>query len=127
MEKGFSRRDFLKFGAAGAAGAAAISLAGCSPATSGEGAGTQAAEGVINSSEAVIKLTDAMPKWSFMVAPEPISDDKITETIENDIIVVGAGMAGLTTAVAAAEKGRERHPVFGLERSHFSWRLELRT
>ena len=105
MEKGFSRRDFLKFGAAGAAGAAAISLAGCSPATSGEGAGTQAAEGVINSSEAVIKLTDAMPKWSFMVAPEPISDDKITETIENDIIVVGAGMAGLTTAVAAAEKG----------------------
>lgn len=37
--------------------------------------------------------------------PEPIPDDKITETIENDIIVVGAGMAGLTTAVAAAEKG----------------------
>ena len=79
MEKGFSRRVFLKFGAAGAAGAAAIGLAGCSPATSGEG-GTQAAEGVINSSEAVIKLTDAMPKWSFMAAPEPISDDKITET-----------------------------------------------
>ncbi|WP_297632046.1 FAD-dependent oxidoreductase, partial [uncultured Slackia sp.] len=105
MEKGFSRRDFLKFGAAGAAGAAAIGLAGCSPAASGEGASTQAAEGVINSSEAVIKLTDAMPKWSFMVAPEPIPDDKITETIENDIIVVGAGMAGLTTAVAAAEKG----------------------
>lgn len=71
MKKGFSRRDFLKFGAAGAAGAAAIGLAGCSPAASGEGASTQAAEGVINSSEAVIKLTDAMPKWSFMVAPSP--------------------------------------------------------
>lgn len=69
MKKGFSRRDFLKFGAAGAAGAATIGLVGCSPATSGEGTGAQAAEGAINSSEAVIKLTDTMPKWSFMVAP----------------------------------------------------------
>lgn len=105
MKNGFSRRDFLKFGAASAAGAAALGLAGCSPATSGEETAAQATEGVINSSDAVIKLTDAMPKWSFMVAPDPISEDKIAETIENDIIIVGAGMSGLTTAVAAAEKG----------------------
>ena len=40
-----------------------------------------------------------------MAPPAPIPEDEITETIENDIIVVGAGMSGLTTAVAAAEQG----------------------
>ena len=46
-----------------------------------------------------------MPKWSFMIPPDPIAEDKIEETIENDIIVVGGGMSGFTTAVSAAEKG----------------------
>lgn len=112
----FSRRDFLKLGAVGAAGAAAAAgLAACSPAgntgsgsTGGSGAGSgsaAAAEGTVSTNDVVIKLGDQMPKWSFMVPPEPIPADQITETKENDIIVVGAGMSGLTTAVAAAEKG----------------------
>ena len=37
MNKGFSRRDFLKFGAVGAAGAAAAGLAGCAPAAEKQG------------------------------------------------------------------------------------------
>jgi succinate dehydrogenase/fumarate reductase flavoprotein subunit len=111
----FSRRDFLKLGAVGAAGAAAAAgLAACSPAGntgsgstggSGAGSGNAAAEGTVSTNDVVIKLGDQMPKWSFMVPPEPIPADQITETKENDIIVVGAGMSGLTTAVAAAEKG----------------------
>ena len=112
----FSRRDFLKLGAVGAAGAAAAAgLAACSPAGntgsgstggSGSGSGSAAAgEGAVSTNDVVIKLGDQMPKWSFMVPPEPIPADQITETKENDIIVVGAGMSGLTTAVAAAEKG----------------------
>ena len=106
--QGFSRRDFLKFGAVGAAGAAAAGIVGCSPSggSSGDGVASSASSsGVVNSSDAVIKLTDAMPKWSFMVPPAPIPDDQISETIENDIIVVGGGMAGFTTAVSAAEQG----------------------
>ena len=101
----FSRRDFLKLGAVGAAGAAAAAgLAACSPAGN-TGSGSAAAEGTVSTNDVVIKLGDKMPTWSFMVPPEPIPADQITETKENDINVVGAGMSGLTTAVAAAEKG----------------------
>ena len=112
--RGFSRRAFLKLGAVGAAGAAAAGLAGCAPSgsggaadgaasgTAGSGAG---ADGAISSSEAVIKLTDAMPTWSFMIPPDPVDENEIGETIENDIIVVGSGMSGFTTAVSAAEQG----------------------
>ena len=112
--RGFSRRAFLKLGAVGAAGAAAAGLAGCAPSgsggaadgaasgTAGSGAG---ADGAIGSSEAVIKLTDAMPTWSFMIPPDPVDENEIGETIENDIIVVGSGMSGFTTAVSAAEQG----------------------
>lgn len=108
----FSRRDFLKLGAVGAAGAAAAGLAACSSA-GGSGAGgssaanngAAAAESTVSTNDTVLKLGDKMPTWSFMVPPEPIPADQITETKENDIIIVGAGMSGLTTAVAAAEKG----------------------
>ena len=104
----FSRRDFLKFGAVGAAGAAAAGIVGCTPsggATDEAKAASPAMDGAINSSDAVLKLTDGMPKWSFMIPPEPVPDDQITETVENDIIVVGGGMSGFTTAVSAAEQG----------------------
>ena len=108
----FSRRDFFKLGALVAAGAAAAGLAGCAPAADKAAAGSDAAgaadasaEGAVSTNDVVIKLGDTLPKWSFMVPPAPIPEDEITETIENDIIVVGAGMSGLTTAVAAAEQG----------------------
>ncbi len=107
----FSRRDFFKLGAVGAAGAAAAGLAGCAPAADKAAAGSDAAgaadasaEGAVSTNDVVIKLGDTLPKWSFMVPPAPIPEDEITETIENDIIVVGAGMSGLTTAVAAASR-----------------------
>lgn len=109
-QQGFSRRDFLKFGAVGAAGAAAAGIVGCTPSGGSPddakvSAAAASSDGAINSSDAVLKLTDGMPKWSFMIPPEPISDEQITETIENDIIVVGGGMSGFTTAVSAAEQG----------------------
>lgn len=103
-DHGFSRRDFLKVGAAGAAGAAALGLAGCS-APKGTEKQSSGTSGAVDSGDAVLKLTDGMPKWSFMVAPDPIDESSIEETKENDIIVVGGGMSGFTTAVAAAEKG----------------------
>lgn len=104
--RGFSRRDFLKFGAVGAAGAAAAAgLAGCAAPASKEGDASASASGVMESSDAVLKLKDGMPKWSFMIPPEPIADDRIVETVENDIIVVGGGMSGFTMAVSAAENG----------------------
>jgi succinate dehydrogenase/fumarate reductase flavoprotein subunit len=92
-------------GALGAAGAAAAGLAGCASPSGSKKTEATTAAGEVASSDAVLKLDSGMPKWSFMVAPDPIADSAITETIEDDIIIVGGGMSGFTTAVSAAEKG----------------------
>lgn len=86
-EKGISRRDLFKLGgltAAGIAGAGA--LAGCSTGattTTGETAGALAP--------------------SFFNAPAAITS--VNETKEYDIVVIGAGAAGVPCALSAAESG----------------------
>jgi succinate dehydrogenase/fumarate reductase flavoprotein subunit len=44
-------------------------------------------------------------KWAFEIAPDPVPEDQIAETVEADVIVVGAGMSGLVSAVSCAEGG----------------------
>lgn len=44
-------------------------------------------------------------KWSFEIPPEAITDDQITNTYTADIVVVGAGLAGLCTACSALDAG----------------------
>ncbi len=46
-------------------------------------------------------------KWSFEIPPAPIPEDQISETIEHDIIVIGAGMSGLCCAVSAQYYGAD--------------------
>ena len=46
-------------------------------------------------------------KWEFEIPPAPIADDEIAETVECEIVVVGAGFSGLVTALAAAENGAQ--------------------
>ena len=89
------RRDFVKRSAGiGAAGIAAGSLAGMRVASADASAPI---EGISHSA-----LDD---KWSFEIAPDPIGEDVIDETIEADVVVVGAGVSGLVTACSAAEEG----------------------
>ncbi|MBR2835154.1 MAG: FAD-dependent oxidoreductase [Coriobacteriales bacterium] len=92
MSKNMSRRSFLQ--GAGAAAAAATM-----------GAGTAFAAGAPVAEDYVISLKNGLPKWSFEIPPAPISDDEIAEVIEDDIIVVGAGMSGMCCAASAAESG----------------------
>lgn len=94
----FSRRDFFKLGAVGAAGARCCRPGGMRP-------GRRQGRGRIRCRRCRRcerrrcrqhqrrrhQAGDTLPKWSFMVPPAPIPEDEITETIENDIIVVGAG------------------------------------
>lgn len=72
------------------------------------GAGALAA-GVLTSSalaeEGAAADAPASSTPSFMVAPDPIADDQISQTIEADVIVIGAGTAGLCAALSAAEGG----------------------
>ena len=88
-----SRRDFLKGAVAGVASAAAMSV-------------LPAAAMAENDEELVMTAAKSLEtKWSFEIAPAPIPDDQIAEVIEDEVIVVGAGMSGLTTCYSAQKNG----------------------
>ena len=93
---GMSRRSFLKGAAATVAGAAAISAMGMPAST------VKAEEDDVMTAEKWLET-----KWSFEIPPEPIADDMITKEYTADIVVVGAGIAGLCTAVKAKEDGAD--------------------
>ncbi|HTY61247.1 MAG TPA: FAD-dependent oxidoreductase [Acidobacteriota bacterium] len=44
-------------------------------------------------------------KQSWEIAPPPIPESEIKNTVTTDVVVVGAGIAGITTALSAAEGG----------------------
>ena len=88
-EKTISRRSFLAGLTATGALAATSALAGCAPSASGETGSTGKA--------------DAGTAASWRDKPEPITD--IAETLEADIVVVGAGNGGLVAATTAAQEG----------------------
>lgn len=88
-----SRRDLFKFGGVAAAGVAGASMLGaCSPQqpTAATGTGSESAA-----------VADGTP--AFFVKPEPITD--IAETKDYDVVVIGAGAAGVPAAISAFEAG----------------------
>ncbi|HHV34024.1 MAG TPA: FAD-dependent oxidoreductase [Syntrophomonadaceae bacterium] len=91
-KKGISRRSFLKGAAIGTAGIASVGmLAGCGPK---EDKQKTPADG------------DAAKKtYSWETPPKEIAASEIKETVEADVVVVGAGLSGLSAAVRAAEEG----------------------
>lgn len=94
--KGIDRRFFLQ-GAGAAALATAMAstfgLAGCAPQTN-ETSSSTTTTGSSSSGE---------PSW--FTAPAEIADSEIAETIESDVVVIGAGMSGIASACSAAERG----------------------
>lgn len=82
---GISRRSFLAGAGAGALGLAAAGMIGCSP---------KARVSESAQSDAKSAQSDAKPD-SF----------EISETIDTDVLVIGAGVSGVTAAVAAADGG----------------------
>lgn len=86
------RRSFIK-GSVALGGAAALAgLAGCStPAQS--------------SPESTAPESQSGNAKDYKAKPEPIGDDQIAETLEADIVVVGAGNAGAVATATASEEG----------------------
>ena len=98
MEGNLNRRSFVKGAALSAAGLiAGGALAACSPA-----AGTSESK---SDSAQTTGANNAEQRWSFEIAPDPIGDDLVTETVETDVVVVGGGMSGLVAAASCAENG----------------------
>ena len=90
---GISRRDFLKGAAASAASLAVL----------GMGKGVAFADDA--ASDVMTAEKSLATKWEFEIPPAPIPDDQIAEVIEDEIIIVGSGMSGLTTAYSAQSNG----------------------
>ena len=86
-----SRRSFLKGTAVAGAAIAVGSVAGCAPAQQ-----TEQSDGASGGEHG---------RWSFETPPEPIAESDIKETVEADVVVVGAGIAGTLAALAAATEG----------------------
>lgn len=84
MSTSVSRRSLLK-GAAGATAAAAVAVP----------AAALAAEGPT--------VPNTTPTPSFFAKPDPITD--VAETYEYDVVVVGAGAAGVPAAISAFQAG----------------------
>lgn len=49
----------------------------------------------------------ATRKWSFEIPPEPIDESLIAETKRAQLVVVGEGLSGLSTALSASEEGTD--------------------
>jgi fumarate reductase flavoprotein subunit len=109
MKENVSRRTFLaSMGAAGIAVGA--NLMGCgSEKDSPLSQSTSESEQL----DALTSVQEAMTaeqykgKWSFEIPPEPIGDDAIVETIETDVVVLGAGTSGLVVANSLLDAGIE--------------------
>lgn len=105
MTTSIGRRAFLKGALASGAIAATGALAGCAPSEK-TNAADKADDSVGTSNNGTAQTAEtAQREWAFEIPPEPIADDAITEVIEADLVVVGAGTSGLITAVSAAEEG----------------------
>lgn len=70
-------------------------LVGCAPQQSSELASTAA-----NSNEEQPSGTS-----SFLVAPDPVDEAEIEEVIDTEVLVIGAGITGISAARSAAESG----------------------
>ncbi|GHU98515.1 FAD-binding dehydrogenase [Spirochaetia bacterium] len=98
-----SRRDFIKgtaVGAAGVVGVAALgSLEGCATTDGATGsAGSTSLKGNPLGANAAVD-------WKFLKKPADIPARQIGKTEEVDVLVIGAGFAGVVASVQAAQKG----------------------
>jgi succinate dehydrogenase/fumarate reductase flavoprotein subunit len=103
--EGMDRRDFLKGAAlvgAGVVGAGA--LAACSPGAETDGGGASNAPSGGGAGTTTPAASGSTAAWR--TAPQPIAGGEIVEEYSADVVVVGAGHAGIAAAREAAEQGK---------------------
>ena len=55
--------------------------------------------------EGITAIMGGKTRYSFEIPPDPIPDSEITDTIETEVVVIGAGTSGLVCANSAVENG----------------------
>lgn len=106
-KKSLSRRQFLIGSTLAGAGVAGSALAGCAPSTPADkmaATGTAPIENEIFDIDSKIMTQGT---WSWSTPPEDIAQDAIGESVDCDVLVIGAGLAGCCAAIAAAEEGAD--------------------
>ena len=98
MSASINRRSFLKGTALAGAGMAAFGIAGCS---------TGGTPSTSNSTTDGSTASGEEKHYSFETPPDPIDDSEITETIEADVIIIGAGVSGLVCGASLSEEGAD--------------------
>lgn len=104
VKRNLSRRDFLKGTAAGVVGLATAGVLGCTPANTTPPAPVEAAAPAQNTpipAPAPAAVPEA--KADYFAKPAPITD--IAETVDVDVVVIGAGNGGCVAAVSAMDAG----------------------
>ena len=74
------------------------------------GAGSAAGDPASDNSNGELILnadTFANAKWAFEIAPDPVDESLIEETVDCEILIIGAGMGGIVTAASAIEEGAD--------------------
>lgn len=105
-EHNISRRDFLKKAAIGAAGVAAAGVLGACTATPTEAPVEQSATPAPAAETPAPESAAPAAESTDWLGVEPsIADADIKEELEADVVIVGAGLAGVCAARSAAEEG----------------------
>lgn len=99
MSKEMTRRNFLTGAGILAAGTAAAGIIGCAP-QSGGSASKNAASGSEGQADAA---TTSEQPWQN--PPAPIPDDKVSEEVDCEVLILGLGSAGVPATVYAAASG----------------------
>lgn len=112
---GLSRRAFLGLGGVAVAGAAMTGIVGCAPSntetsssgSSGEGSSSTntSGGGLPVAENGATAGPDVAGLHSWEIAPEDIPASDITDTVDCDVLVIGAGLGGACATMAALEEG----------------------
>ncbi len=90
------------------AGTASAIAAGAASSVAFAAQGTSAKDDKATSADSSAASDRATtPKWSWETKPDPIPASEITKTIDAEVVIVGAGISGMTAAMKAADMGAD--------------------